>query len=180
MDITHSTTIPILQTERVLLRPLEVADFDAYAAVWADPVVTRFIGGRVFSREESWQRFLRQMGIWSVLGFGFWAVEDRATGRLLGEAGFHELKRQIVPSIEGAPEAGWGLVPDVHGKGLATEIVTAMHAWSDRTFSDARTVCIIHPENAGSIRVAEKCGYRRFADGTYRDAPMSIYERWPG
>lgn len=169
--------IPVIETERALLRPHRLADFDAYFEMWADPIVTRFIGGRPRSREESWQRFLRHPGLWSMIGYGFWAFEDKATGRFIGEGGFHDLKRDIVPSIEGVPEAGWALVPEAHGNGLATEIVGAFVAWSDRRFGGGRTVCIIDPKNGGSLRVAEKCGYREIGRTTYHDEPTILLER---
>ena len=123
---------PTIETERTILRPHRLDDFDAYAAMWADPVVTRFIGGKPRTREESWIRFLRHPGMWSLLGYGFWAIEEKASGRFIGEAGFHDLKRDIVPSIEGMPEAGWALVPSAHGKGLASEVVGRMLAGATR------------------------------------------------
>ncbi|WP_378945423.1 GNAT family N-acetyltransferase [Mesorhizobium sp. ANAO-SY3R2] len=170
--------IPVIETERTILRPHRLTDFDAYAEMWADPDVTRFIGGKPRSREESWQRFLRHPGLWSFIGYGFWAIEDKATGRFIGEGGFHDLKRQIVPSLEGIPEAGWALAPETHGKGLATEIVGAFVAWADRRLG-ARTVCIIDPGNGASLRVAAKNGYREVGRTTYHDAPTILLERCP-
>ncbi|MEP9398782.1 GNAT family N-acetyltransferase [Mesorhizobium sp. KR2-14] len=169
--------ISVVETPRTILRGHRQSDFEAYAAMWADPVVTRFIGGRPMTGEEAWVRLLRYVGHWQVLGFGLWAIEDKATGEFLGEAGFHDLKRDIEPSIAGVPEAGWVLVPSAHGKGLASEIVGAMHEWGDRHFRGARTVCIIDPGNGGSIRVAEKCGYREVTRTTYKGSPTILFER---
>ena len=95
------------------------------------PIVTRFIGGKPRTREESWIRFLRHAGMWQHMGFGFWAIEEKATGRFIGEAGFHELRRDMEPSIEGTLEAGWGFVTDAHGKGYATEAVPPLLAWGE-------------------------------------------------
>lgn len=102
--------IPTIETPRLLLRGHRDADFDAHCAFWADPEVVRYIGGGTFSRGVP-VRFLRHAGMWARMGFGFWAVAelDRATGRYLGEAGFHDLKRDLSPSIEGTMEAGWGV-----------------------------------------------------------------------
>lgn len=157
--------IPVIETERLILRPHRIGDFDAYAVMWADPVVTRFIA-KPRTREESWLRFLRHAGSWSLIGYGFWAIEEKATGRFIGEGGFHDLKRDIVPSIEGIPEAGWGFIADMHGKGIASEAVAAFVGWADRRF-DGKTVCIIDPVNVASVRVAEKNGYREFGRTTY-------------
>lgn len=173
-DENHS---PVVETKRLLLRRHRLDDFDAFAAVWADPNVVRYITGKPSTREESWGRYLRIAGSWGVLGFGFFAVEDKATGAYVGDAGFHDARRDIHPSIEGVPEAGWVLSPSVHGKGFATEIVTAMHEWGDGHLKAERSVCIIGPENIASIRVAEKCGYTEKNRTTYHGESVVLFER---
>ncbi|MEP9386733.1 GNAT family N-acetyltransferase [Mesorhizobium sp. KR9-304] len=171
------TTAPIIETERTILRAHRLDDFEDYAAMWADPVVTRFIGGKPRTREESWIRFLRHPGMWSMIGFGFWAVEEKATGRFIGEAGFHDLKRDIQPSIEGRPEAGWVLVTSSHRKGLATEVVRGVFGWAEGRPGFDRTVCIIDPENEPSLAVAHKLGYREIARTAYHGQPTILLER---
>ena len=108
--------------------------------MWADPVVTRHIGGRPFTREEVWARLLRYRGHWAHLGYGFWLIEDKASGEFLGETGFAEFQRAILPPIEGTPEIGWVLATRAHGLGYATEAVRAAVAWGDKHFQGARTV----------------------------------------
>jgi RimJ/RimL family protein N-acetyltransferase len=174
------TTTPIIETERTILRPHRPEDLEDYAALRADPVVTRFIGGKPNTREESWARILRHAGMWQFLGFGLWVVEDKATGRLIGEAGFHEMKRDIAPSFEGVPEAGWVFAPAVHGRGFATEVVARMHAWADGRPGFDRTVCIIDPDNAASLAVARKFGYREQARTTYHGDATILFERRTG
>ncbi|TIN21932.1 MAG: GNAT family N-acetyltransferase [Mesorhizobium sp.] len=177
MNNPPATSAPVIETKRTILRAHQLDDFDAYAAMWTDPVVTRFIGGKPRTREESWMRFLRHAGLWSLLGYGFWAIEEKATGRFIGEAGFHDLKRDMEPSIEGIPEAGWALVPAVHGAGFATEVVGRVLAWGEERFGREKTVCIIDPENTASLRVAAKCGYREVVQTTYHDAPTILLAR---
>jgi RimJ/RimL family protein N-acetyltransferase len=65
----------------------------------------------------------------------------------------------------------------MHGKGYATEAVSAVLAWGDAHFSDPRTMCLIHPDNAASIRVAQKCGFREWRRATYRSEPTIVFER---
>jgi RimJ/RimL family protein N-acetyltransferase len=168
---------PVLETERTLLRPHRAEDFDAYCAMGTDPAVFRFIGGRARTREESWQRLLRHPGMWSMIGFGFWAIEDKASGRFIGEAGFHDLKRAIEPSIEGVPEAGWSLIAGMQGRGLGSEIVRRLTAWADTDLQASRTVCIIDPENGPSLGLARKCGYREYASTVYHDHATMLLER---
>jgi len=169
--------VPAIETERLLLRGHCVEDFADCLALWSDPEVTRFIGGKPSTPEEVWARLLRYAGHWSLLGFGYWVVTERATGRFLGEVGFADFRREIEPSLEGVPEIGWVLTPQGHGRGYATEAARAALAWGDAQFGRARTACIIAPENAASIRVAVKCGYREFRRTTYKDRPTIMYVR---
>jgi RimJ/RimL family protein N-acetyltransferase len=169
--------VPVVETARLRLRGHRPEDLDACAAMWADPAVTRHIGGRPFSGEEVWGKILRYAGHWALLGFGYWAIEDKASGRFVGEAGFADFKRDIVPSFDGAPEIGWALAPWAHGQGLATETVAAALAWGDRRFGAGRTVCMIDPENRASLRIAEKTGYREFARTVYKGAPTILFHR---
>ena len=171
--------VPTLETPRLILRGHTRADFPDYAAMWADPVVTRFIGGVPLSEEESWAKFMRIAGHWALLGFGFWAIVEKATAKRIGEAGILDVKRDIVPSFQGVPEIGWGLLPAVHGKGYATEAVRAILEWGEQKFGKVRMVCIIDPENAPSLRVAGRCGFREFARTTYKGDPTIILERNP-
>ncbi|HXR17454.1 MAG TPA: GNAT family N-acetyltransferase [Terriglobales bacterium] len=162
------TEVPVIETTRLILRGHRLDDFPDCAAMWADPIVTRHIGGRPFTEEETWARFLRYVGHWSVLGFGYWAIEEKDTATFVGELGFADFKRDIMPSLKGMPELGWVLASRAHGKGYATEAVRAAVAWGKAHFGAARTCCIIHPENLASIRVAEKCGYQEFQRTTYK------------
>jgi len=173
-----ATTVPCLETERLTLRAHRLDDFRECAAMWADPEVTRFIGGRPCSEEEAWAKVLRYVGHWSLLGFGYWAIEEKATGKFVGELGFADFKRDIEPPLKDLPELGWALVTLVHGKGYATEAVRAAVAWGDRHFgSTQQTVCLINPENLASLRVAQKCGYCEFHSMIYKGQPTLLYVR---
>ncbi len=151
--------------------------------MWADADVTRFIGGKPQSREDVWNRLLRYRGLWALLGYGYWAVSERESGRYVGDVGFADFHRDITPSLNGAPEVGWALATWAHGRGFATEAVRAALAWGDTHLESkpgvplTRCVCLISIENTGSVRVAEKCGFRRSHDAKYKGHPTTIYER---
>jgi RimJ/RimL family protein N-acetyltransferase len=172
-----SSPIPAIDTERLAFRGHRLDDFGDCAAMWADPVVTRHIGGRPFSKEEVWTKVLRYAGHWSLMGFGYWVIREKASGRFVGEVGFADFKRQIEPSLEGVPEIGWALAAWAHGKGFATEAVRAAIEWGETHLASRRTVCLIDPDNLASIRVAGKCGYKEYARTTYKDQPTIIFER---
>jgi len=165
---------PPIDTERLTLRAHCLEDLADSAALWGDAEVVRYIGGRPFTAEEVWARLLRHIGHWAALGFGYWVARDRASGAFVGEVGFAELHRDITPALD-VPEAGWVLAPSAHGRGLAAEAVRACLAWS-ATQQWARVVCIIHPANAASIRVAAKCGFHKVMDATYRGEPTLLFE----
>jgi RimJ/RimL family protein N-acetyltransferase len=169
--------IPILETERLKLRGHRVEDFSHCAAMWADPNVTKHIGDKPFTEEESWTRLLRYVGHWALLGFGYWVVEEKTTGNFIGETGFADYKRDIEPSLRGVPEIGWVFASQAHGQGYATEAVRAVVAWGDAHFPSARTACIIDPENLPSTRVALKCGYRELQTTSYKGHPTVIFVR---
>ncbi|WP_343717498.1 GNAT family N-acetyltransferase [Inquilinus sp.] len=173
---SQEATDSTIETERLVLRPHRAEDFDDLAAMWADPAVTRFIGGRPSTAEESWARLLRYGGLWGLLGFGYWAVRDRATGRFVGDVGFADFHRGIGPGFDGAPEAGWVLAPWAHGRGLGGEAVRAALAWADAR-GWARSVCIIDEENAPSLCLAAARGYREIGRPTYKDHTVILLER---
>ncbi|MEQ1899092.1 MAG: GNAT family N-acetyltransferase [Devosia sp.] len=169
--------IPTLETERLRLRPYRLADFEDYARMWSEPDVVRFIGGAVFTREQSWGRFLRLAGLWHYLGFGFFAIEHKATGAFAGECGFHDMRRNVVPSLEGTMETGWALTPPMQGQGLAEEAVRAAIGWAGQNASRDRLTCMIDTGNAASLRVAAKLGFVEFARALYNGEPIVLLDR---
>ncbi|TGE16859.1 N-acetyltransferase [Hymenobacter elongatus] len=169
--------VPVLETARLLLRGYKPDDLPAFLAMFQQPEFYRYLTGKPVSEEEAWSTILRSAGHWVLQGFGFWAVEEKATGRFLGSIGFVDRKRDIVPAINGAPEIGWVLDPAVHGRGYASEAVETVLAWGDAHFQGARTVCIMDPDNLASRRIAEKFGYSEYARTTYHDGPTMMLER---
>jgi len=168
----------MLETERLTLRAHGVEDFEECAAVWADPAVTRFIGGKPSTAEESWARVLRYIGHWAAMGYGFWALREKATGRFVGEVGFADFKRAIDPLFDGTPEMGWVLASEVHGKGYGTEAVRGALGWLDgRAGGAARAVCMIDPGNAASLGVARKNGFVEYARTLYKGEPTVLLRR---
>ena len=112
-----------------------------------------------------------------TLGFGFFAIEERATGLFVGEAGFHDLHREMEPSIEGTLEAGWALMSNGQGWGYATEAMTAAINWADSAFPDHRMTCIINPDNLPSLRVAGRLGFVEQQRTQYKGSPIVVFER---
>lgn len=168
--------IPVIRTRRLTLRGHTLSDFDECAAMWADPLVTRHIGGRPSTAEEVWARLLRYAGLWALLGYGYWAVTETESGRYVGDVGLADFRREIVPPLN-APEVGWALAPWAHGRGFATEAVSAALSWSDAHLAQPRTVCLIDPGNVASVRVAEKVGFRPSGRAVYKEHETLVFER---
>jgi RimJ/RimL family protein N-acetyltransferase len=78
---------PTLTTDRLLITALSLDHWEAFAAAWADPRMTEFIGGKPRTRNESWGKFLQGIGLWPLLGYGYWAFIDKQTGDFLGNGG---------------------------------------------------------------------------------------------
>ncbi|MFQ6548643.1 GNAT family N-acetyltransferase [Aestuariibius sp. 2305UL40-4] len=166
-----------IATKRLILRPHEAADFPDVRAMWADPAVVEHIYGRAQTDAESWFRLLRYRGHWALLGFGYWAVIDREDRRYLGEVGFADYRREIDPPFDGTPEAGWVMTSGTHGHGLAREAMEAALGWFDMNVAAERTVAMITPENAASIRLAGALGYELRRTSPYNGKTRFIYER---
>ncbi len=175
--VTSPSTV---ETARLALRRHVASDLDACAALWGDPDVTRFITGTPLTREDAWARILRYIGHWEALGFGFWAVRERATGEVIGEVGLADFKRDIEPSLDGYAEAAWVFATRAHGKGLATEAVRGALSWLDANRPGVAAACIIRPDNVASLRVAAKCGFLEQARTLFKSNPVVVFVRPAG
>lgn len=166
----------ILITERMTLKPVEVADFPDLCALFGDPAFTHHIFGRGLAAEEVWFRTLRDIGHWEALGHGNWAARLKVGGDLVGTCGVLDYRREMTPAFD-APELGWGVAPRHQGKGLAFEALSAALAWCDDALNAPRTVCMISPDNAPSHALARRAGYLPYVETTYKDGPVVLLER---
>ncbi|WP_292898366.1 GNAT family N-acetyltransferase [Nitratireductor sp.] len=168
---------PVLETERLVLRAHSSTDFDAFAHLWSLPEATRFTSGKPLTGEDAWRRLAMHRGMWDLVGFGYFAVTEKATGAFLGDAGVQEARRAITPSVEGTLEAGWVFLPEVHGRGYAKEAMEAVFSWCSRAHRDKTVTCIIDEENAPSRRLAERLGFVEKARTEYKDRPTIVFWR---
>ena len=168
---------PRLETSRLVLRPFAADDVDAQAAMMADEVVMHHLGGQALSREDAWRKLLNGHALWSLFGYGYWAVERRSDGVMIGQIGFADFKRAVTPAIETIPEMGWLFAREAFGQGYATEACLAALAWADEMLQAPEVVAIIDADNAPSIRVAEKCGFNENEPATYRGEPILLFRR---
>ncbi len=175
--LVRHLTPPILETARLRLRWPRPDDLLAYVDLWADSTIVAWISGEPRSRQDCWVRLLRNIGHWHALGFGFWMIEDRASGALIGEAGLMEFERMLDPPPPPVPECGWLLASSAHGRGLGTEAVLAALAWMERERGSGAAFCMISPDNEPSLRVAEKAGFAEASEASYGRRAVTILRR---
>jgi len=163
-------TIPSVLTPRLVLRGWRAEDIEPYLEMALHPDMSRYTSSP--SRIGSvWGMTAFQIGHWALNGFGMWIVRDRATGEFVGRAGLYE--EHGWPDIEVA----WTIRRDRWGEGLATEGGAVALEFAFTRTERTRVISIIHPENAGSIRVAEKLGLTLAEGPVDRDGePRNIYE----
>ena len=165
-----------IETERLVLDAPALEDFVPLAAMWADPETTRHVGGPR-SEADSWMRLLRQRGLWHLLGYGYWTVREKQSGRFAGNLGFADFHRELEPAFDCAPEAGWVLAGWARGRGYAREALAAALDWLDQTGLHASCHCLIDPENTASLRLAAQYGFAGQRSVVFKQAPTLLLTR---
>ena len=153
MTADASCAAPTVETERLILRGWRADDFEDHARICADPETMRFIGdGHTYDRREAWRVLAQLLGHWGLRGYGLWAAEEKAGGRMIGRIGLY--------CPEGWPglEVGWLLDRSLWGRGLATEGARAALGWAFDELAADRVISLINVGNDASVRVAEKLG----------------------
>ncbi|HYH54770.1 MAG TPA: GNAT family N-acetyltransferase [Solirubrobacterales bacterium] len=163
-------TPPTIETSRLLLRRWSRDDLKAHARMCADPEAMRYIGdGSTFNSGQSWREVAMHIGHWALRGYGQWALERRDDGAWVGQAGFWN-----PPGWPGL-EVGWRLAREVWANGYATEAGQAAIEWAWRTLDASELISVIQPENAASIRVAERLGMHHLRESTVKGQEVVIF-----
>ena len=167
-------TAPTILTPRLRLRAFALADFDAFAANAADPIAMADLG--VLDARRAWGSFLSSVGMWTLLGAGWWAVDRLDTGALIGQVGV--FRRPIDPALE----MGWMIFRAHWRQGFAVEAVHGALGFAHETFPGERVTAVISPGNVASRAVATRAGFRDEGDWAFygetarryvRDAPIA-------
>ena len=157
----------MIETERLILRPLSTSDVDAFVALHADPRVNRFVGS--YTRQQALERLRSIERQWDERGHGLCAVELRSTGELLGRSGlqFWERFDEV--------ELGWTLRAEAWGHGYATEAARACLRWGFATLDVDHLAAYIRPANVPSVKVAERLGFAPRREDEVFGNPVTVY-----
>src|SRR3954464_5238639 len=149
-----------MDTPRLELRPFSTDDAPAAHRVYSDPDVMRYVATGPLAEESMTVRLLQDYSAHQrEWGYSFWAVVERASGTLIGDAGLYR-------TPAGEVELGYTLGKPWWGRGYATE---AAGAWLEAAFSQlgiSEVVALAEPANAASLRVLEKLGMTRAGERT--------------
>jgi RimJ/RimL family protein N-acetyltransferase len=168
----RSFTIPRLETARLVLRDYRQTDFDAFAAFYQTER-SRFIGGPL-SPEMAWRGLATHLGHWALRGYGFWAVEEKASGQFCGHVGLW------FPEGWPEPEVGWVMMGNAEGRGIAQEAALAARAHAYGPLGWRTAISAIDPGNLRSIRLAQRLGCVLESDFTHvRLGPMQVWRHPP-
>ena len=166
-----AAAIPVIETGRLRLRALREDDVEPLAGFYASERA-RFYG-MIAGAADVWKQVAAFAGSWVIKGFGPWAIEERATGRLAGLCG------PWAPPRFPEPEITWALLDGFEGRGLATEAARASLGFAGARLGWETAVSCIHPDNARSIRLAERLGAVHDYDWDAMGERLAIYRHAP-
>lgn len=142
--------IPTLETERLILRPYQLDDFDPLVTFYASDRA-QYVGGPL-SRDNVWRAFVGDVGQWHILGFGPLMIVEKTSGEPIGGVGIN------FPENYPEREIGWILYDGFEGKGLAMEAALCARDHAFNVLGWETLVSYIDPRNAPSITLAERMG----------------------
>lgn len=170
---------PTLETDRLILRGWRESDFDAFAAMMADPECARFLTGdqRPQDRATAWRGLALHVGHWTLRGYGLFVVEEKASGAFVGRVGPWRPEEWV------GFELGWGLARAHWDKGYAYEAARAAGAWALETFAPNELVSLIHADNVRSAALAQRLGMSPGVETYHAGMPHVIWRiargDWP-
>ena len=152
----------VLETERLRLREMLLADLPFVASMLAHSEVMRY-WPRCYTRDEAAAWVRRQRERYRRDGYGYWLVLEKVSGDPVGQAGL------LMCDVEGRSQVALGYI--IHqpfwGRGYGAEAAAACLTWGLRQAAQERIIALIRPENLPSRRVAEAIGMANEGSAMY-------------
>ena len=158
-----------LDTPRLHLRRFREDDWHDLVDYYCDAECMRYTNGRALTHGECWRNMALMVGHWELRSWGPYAIVDRASDRVLGPVGLW------YPVEWPEPEIKWGLAKAAWGKGLAFEAAVAVRDLAAACLSNLHLVSVIHRDNEGSLRLAERLGATFEREIEVRGSPCRVY-----
>lgn len=158
-----------IESARLVLRAFCDDDWRALHEHYADPECTRFTFGRALSEGESWRAMASMVGHWVLRGYGPYALEDKASGAVLGTVGLW------YPNDWPEPEIKWALIRRHWGRGYASEAVRAVQRAARECLPELALISFINAENRPSIALARAVGATFEDERAFRGARWHVY-----
>lgn len=146
----------ILETERCMIRETTVADVDAFYGIYSNPEIVRYTENLYPEREQErayMQEYIEK--VYRYFEFGVWTVLWKETGEIIGRAGFS------VREGYDLPELGFVIAVPWQGKGIATEICSAILRYGEEEFGFEKVQTLVEPENTASLALCDKLGFKK-------------------
>lgn len=159
----------MLETERLIMREMTLADREGLLAIFSDAEMMRFYP-KPFDRQRTAAWIEWNLRNYAEYGFGLWALILKQNGELIGDCGL------IIQDVDGRQETeiGYHVRRDLWGQGFATEAAQTCRNYGFQLGRN-RLISLIHPDNVASRRVAEKNGMSLVKQTLWRDKPTCIY-----
>lgn len=158
-----------LETGRLWLRPFADKDWRALHEHFSDEECTRYTYRRGLTEAATWRAMASMAGQWLLRGYGPYAVEEKATGTVLGTVG------PWYPLEWPEPEIKWALARRHWGRGFASEAVRAVQRMAHERLPHLRLISLIDSRNLASIRLALAVGATLEREIEFGGAPFHIY-----
>jgi RimJ/RimL family protein N-acetyltransferase len=174
--------LPVLETQRLILRPIDESVLDAFAPFMADPEVVQFIGGQTFDRDEVERRLVAMSERFEADGFGQFALTRRNDGRVVGRCGLlvwnipaWTITTRAAAEGQCEIELGWMLGREFWGNGYATEAARAVMEFSFGELGLGRLISLIAQANVASAAVAKRLGMTVEGETRIHDLRVDIW-----
>ncbi len=169
----------MIETERLILRPTAMSDFERWCDFMSDEESTRYIGGRQ-APSQVWRSMMAMAGAWTLTGVAMFSVIEKSSGQWLGRIGPWR------PHDWPGTEVGWSLHRDATGKGYALEAAVAAIDYAFEVLGWSEVIHCIDPDNLASTTLAGRLGSTNRGPGRmpppFESAPVDIWgqtrEQW--